>query len=161
MFCSSCGSAVPPGLSYCNRCGGDLRQKENEVTRRSGPSPDSLVWGIVGVTTVGLGAVIALMVIMKEIVHFNDGLINGFTALTFLSFLLVDALFAWLLLRSKKSLRESPDIIQLKETIRAELQAAQTAGLVEPALSVTEHTTRTLDPAGIGAKETGLRDRYE
>ena len=145
MYCSSCGSPVPAGLSYCNRCGADLRPKESNVAKRREASPDSLVWGIVGVTAVGLGAVITLMM-MKEVVHSNEGLINGFAAMTFLAFLLIDALFAWLLLRSKKSARDDVDIIQLKETIRAELQAAQTSGLVEPTSSVTDHTTRTLEP---------------
>jgi hypothetical protein len=41
MYCSSCGAAMPPGLSFCNRCGADLRVKENEAHRRSGPSPDT------------------------------------------------------------------------------------------------------------------------
>jgi uncharacterized protein (DUF983 family) len=149
MSCSSCGLAVTAGLSYCNRCGTDLRQK---VTTRSGPSPDSLVWGIVGVTTVGLGAVIALMVIMKEVVHFSEGLINMFTLLTFLTFLLVDLLFAFLLLRSKRSLKEGANINHLQEAIRAELQAAQTAGLAEPVSIVADHTTRTLEPVPIGRK---------
>ena len=146
MYCSSCGSPGPDGLSYCNRCGADLRPKESSVAKRREASPDSLVWGMVGVTTVGLGAVIALMVIMKEVVHSNEGLINGFAAMTFLAFLLIDALFAWLLLRSKKSARDNIDVVQLKETIRAELQAAQTSGLAGPASSVTDHTTRTLEP---------------
>ena len=149
MYCSSCGSAAPPGLSYCNRCGADLRSKVNEVPRRSGPSPDSLVWGIVSVTTVGLCAVIALMVIMKEVLQSPDGLINGFAAITFFSFLLVDALFAWLLLRSKKSRKENTEIIQLNEAIRAELNSALTSGLSEPLSSVTDHTTRTLEPVEI------------
>ena len=148
MYCSSCGSATPPGLSYCNRCGADLRPKENEVPRRSGPSPDSLVWGIVAATTIGVGAVIALMK-MKGVDPSNDGLINGFAAITLLTFLLVDALFAWLLLRPKKSAQESTDIIQLKEAIRAELNSAQTSGLSEPVSSVTDHTTRTLEPVEI------------
>ena len=145
MYCSSCGAAVPAGLSYCNRCGADLRPKESNVAKRREASPDSLVWGMVGVTTVGLGTVIALMVIMQDVARSNQGLINGFVAMTFLAFLLIDALFAWLLLRSKKSASENIDIIQLKESIRAELQAAQT-GLAEPASSVTDHTTRTLEP---------------
>jgi hypothetical protein len=146
MYCSSCGAAVPPGLSYCNRCGADLRPKENEVTRRSGPSPNSLVAGIVFVTIFGLFLVITLIGVMSRVLHASDGLINGFAAVAFLSFLLVDALFAWLLLRPKKSVKENVDIIQLKETIRAELQAAQTPGLPEPVSSVTDHTTRTLEP---------------
>lgn len=149
MYCSSCGSAVPPGLSYCNRCGADLRPKENEVAKRSGPSPNFLVGGIVAVTTFGLFLVIMLMGVMSNVLHSPDGLINGFAAVAFLSVLLVDVLFAWLLLRSKKSRTEKTDVIQLKEAIRAELHAAQTWGLPEPAASVTDHTTRTLEPVAI------------
>jgi hypothetical protein len=140
---------MPPGLSYCNRCGADLRVKENEVPRRSGPSPDSLVWGIVSVTTVGLCAVIGLMAVMSQVLHSPDGLINGFAATTFFSFLLVDALFAWLLLRSKKGRKEGTNIIQLKEAIRAELNSAQISELPDPSSSVTDHTTRTLEPVEI------------
>jgi hypothetical protein len=85
---------------------------------------------------------------MKEL-HFPDGLINGFISVTFFSFLLVDALFALLLLRSDKSHKESVDIIQLKEVIRAELNSGQTSGLADPVSSVTDHTTRTLEPVEI------------
>ena len=46
MYCSSCGAAVPAGLSYCNRCGADLRSKESSVAKRREASPDSLVWGM-------------------------------------------------------------------------------------------------------------------
>jgi hypothetical protein len=145
MYCSSCGSAVPPGLSYCNRCGADLRVKEQTPVRRSGPSPDSLVWGIVGVTIVGLFLVIALMVFMKDM-HFNDGLISGFAVAAFLSFLLVDILFAWLLLSSKRDQKKSSDLAELKADFARELSAAQTHSLPEPVQSVTEHTTRTLEP---------------
>jgi predicted amidophosphoribosyltransferase len=148
MFCSSCGSAVPPGLSYCNRCGADLHAKELspvEPARRSGPYPDSLVWGIVAVTTVGLCAVIALMVIMKEVVHFNEGLINAFSVATFLSFLLVDALFAWLLLSSKRAQEKSFDAAELNAELTRELTAQQIQSLPGPRQSVTEQTTRTLE----------------
>jgi hypothetical protein len=153
MYCSSCGSATPPGLSYCNRCGVDLRPKENEVAKRSGPSPNFLVAGIVAVTTLGLFAVIILMGVMARVLHSPDGLINGFAASAFLAVLLIDALFAWLLLRSRKSRTEKTDIIQLKEAIRAELYAAQTAGLGQPAGSVTDHTTRTLEPVPVRGKD--------
>jgi hypothetical protein len=145
MYCSSCGAAVPPGLSYCNRCGVDLRVKEQTPAKRLGPSPDALVWGIVGVTIVGLFLVIALMVFMKDL-HFNDGLINGFAVAAFLFFLLVDVLFAWLLLSSRRDQRQSSDLVQLKTELTRELGAAQTHSLVEPGQSVTEHTTRTLEP---------------
>jgi len=152
MFCSSCGSAVPPGLSYCNRCGVDLRAKEQTPASGSGTAPDSLVWGIVAVTTVGLCAVVALMVIMKEVVHFDNGLIEGFSVATFLSFLLVDLLLAWLLLSAKRDQGKSSDLAELKAELRRELGAAQTHSLPEPAQSVTEHTTRTLEPVPRSSK---------
>jgi hypothetical protein len=103
------------------------------------------VWGIVAVTTVGLCAVVALMVIMKEVVHFNDGLINAFSAATFLSFLLVDALFAWLLLSSKRAQEKSFDAAELKAETTRELTAQQIQSLPEARQSVTEQTTRTLE----------------
>jgi hypothetical protein len=146
MYCSSCGSAIPPGLSYCNRCGADLRKEEGAIANTSaGSPPDSLVWGIVAVTTVGLCAVVALMVIMKEVLHFSGGLIAGFSAATFLSFVLVDALFAFLLLRSKQLGNQSAETPQLKESFKAQLPAAQTSEFAEPVSSVTDHTTRTLE----------------
>jgi hypothetical protein len=144
MFCSFCGASVPPGLSYCNRCGADLRSKENETTKRSTPSPNILVAGIVVVSTVGLFAVILLMVVMSDVLR-SPGLINGFAVTAFFLLLLVDALFALLLLRSKKSPGETTNVAQLREAIRAELQAAQTSDFPEPAASVTDHTTRTLE----------------
>jgi hypothetical protein len=152
MYCSSCGAAVPPGLSYCNRCGADLHPNE-KVSKRSGPSPNFLIGGIVAVTIFGLFLIIVLMDAMATVLHSPDGLINGFAGVAFLSILLVDALFAWLLLRSKKSPREKTDIIQLKEAIRAELQAAQTSGLAQPVGSVTDHTTRTLEPVPVRGKD--------
>jgi len=84
--------------------------------------------------------------VMSEVLHAAGGLINGFAAVAFLLILLIDALFAFLLLRSKKSPGENSDVKQFKETIRGELPAAQTSGLAQPAGSVTDHTTRTLEP---------------
>jgi hypothetical protein len=144
MFCSSCGSAVPPGLSYCNRCGADLRDKEQDPAKSSGASQDSLVWALVAVTTVGLCAVVALMVIMKEVVHFDTSLILLFSLLTFMSFLIVDAVFIWKLLRTKRS--NADDIAQLQQSAIRELGPAQARTLAEPVPSVTDHTTRTLTP---------------
>ena len=150
MYCSSCGSAVPPGLSYCNRCGADLRVKEESTGDRSGPGPNSLVWAIVAVTTIGLFLLIALMVFMKDL-HFNDGLINGFAAATLLSVMLVDVLFAWLLLSSRRG-QAKVILEELKAERTRELTAAQTHTLPEPAPSVTDHTTRTLEPVPRSSK---------
>jgi len=104
------------------------------------------VSAIVVATIAGLGAVITLMAVMKVMLAANDGLINGFAALAFLFILLVDVFFAWLLLSAKREQRELSDLTKLRAEPTPELGAAQTHSLPEPVQSVTEHTTRTLEP---------------
>ncbi len=145
MYCSSCGEAVKPGLSYCNRWGAELSGKERSATKPFDISPDSLVWAIVVVTVGGLAMLIGLMALMKES-NFNLGLIVAFTVLSFLLLLGAASVFIWLLLRSKSGAKETSDTAQLKEPATKELGAAQARALAEPAPRVTEHTTRTLEP---------------
>jgi hypothetical protein len=105
------------------------------------------VWAIASVTIVGLGIVIGMMAVMKEVLHFNDGLIIAFSFLSFLSFLGVDMVFIWVLLRSRTGAKETGGTHQEKHITRRELDEAHVRVLAEPALSVTEHTTRTLEGA--------------
>jgi len=79
MYCSSCGMAVAPSLSYAIRCGAELNPKDRRPQRRSegpelwcGPSCQSLSrrdWG--GHRLDGGDEV--------EVVHFNIGLIVAFS----------------------------------------------------------------------------------
>ena len=142
MYCSSCGSVAPPALSFCNRCGAELRTKEPPESRPGSLSPDLLVRAIFALTSFGLVAIIGLILVMK-IAHFELGLIIGFSFFTFLLILLFDLFFAFLILRSKKEQKTGPDLAALRESIQRELQAASPN---EPMLSITDHTTRTLDP---------------
>lgn len=161
MYCSSCGTAVTPSLSYCNRCGAELKAKQNGPTKLSEAAPEYLVWAITAITIVGLGTVIGLMAVMKEVVHFNEGLIAAFTLLSFLTFMGVDAVFIWILLRSRMGAKEAGGKPQEKELTTKELGEAKARVLAEAAASVTEHTTRTLDPAGRKNKtelQTGAQD---
>jgi hypothetical protein len=146
MHCSSCGTAVTPALSYCNRCGAELKAKEHGSTNLFEVPTESLVWAITTVTIVGLGAVIGIMAVMKEVLHFNEGLIILFTLLSFVTFLGVDSVFIWLLLRSRMVGKEASGKTQEKELTTSGLGKATARALAEPALSVTEHTTRTLEP---------------
>lgn len=152
MYCSSCGAAVTPGLSYCNRCGAELKTKESSPAKLSETAPDYLVGAITAVTILGLGTTIGLMAVMKEVVHFSDGLIIAFTCLSFLTFLGVDSVFIWLLLRSRKGAKEAGGMSEGKEMARREVDVAKRGMLSEAALSVTEHTTRTLETADMQKK---------
>ena len=147
MYCSSCGMAVSPSLSYCNRCGAELNAKDRNSNKRSEASPESLVWALTSVTIVGIAAVIGLMAVMSEVVHFNTGLIVAFSLLVFLAFLGVDSVIIWLLLRPSREAREAYFGTQQKELTTNELAESKARVLPEPSFSVTDHTTHTLEPA--------------
>jgi cytoskeletal protein RodZ len=101
----------------------------------------------VSVTVVGIGAVIGLMAVMSEVVHFNIGLIVAFSLLVFLAFLGVDSVIVWLLLRPSREAREAYFRTQHAELTTNELADSKARVLAEPSFSVTDHTTHTLEPA--------------
>ena len=148
MYCSFCGAALTPGLSYCNRCGAELNAKDRGATKPEQAPQESLVWAIVAVTIVGLAGLIGLMAVMKEVLHFHDGLIIAFSLLVFLTVIGVDSVFIRLLLRSMNGERYPERVTQPKAQSTNELIDAKPRALSEPAASVTEHTTRTMDPVG-------------
>ena len=144
MYCSSCGTAAIASLSYCNRCGAELAAKEPGANKLSELSPGLVVWAIVAVTFVGLGSIIALLALLRQSPEFA-GVIMGFSVLSFLLVLAAEIVFIWLLLRPKTK-KEAGDLTQLKGPALKELGMAHGCVLPEPARSVTEHTTRTLEP---------------
>jgi len=138
MYCSKCGSAVSPNLTYCNHCGAKLNgAKGDSITKSSGVKPENLLFFITAVFVFGLGAIIFLMMALKMVFGSeNMGLIIFFTLLSFLIMLGVEGVFIWMLLSRKKDAKEAAK----------ELSEAKARLLPEPAFSVTDHTTRTLEP---------------
>ena len=137
MYCSKCGSAVSPNLTYCNHCGAKLNEaKGDSIIKSSGMKPENLLFFITIVFVFGLGAIIFLMMALKMVFGSeNMGLIIFFTLLSFLIMLGVEGVFIWMLLSRKKDAREAAK----------ELSEAKARLLPEPAFSVTDHTTRTLE----------------
>src|SRR6185295_18985468 len=143
MYCSTCGSAVSPGLTYCNRCGAELAGKHDHP-KLSSTSMESVVWALAAVTIVGMGAVIGLMAVMKEVLHFNDSLIIVFSFLFLATFIGVDSVFIWLL-RSKFGAQRISSLTPKMALRTNELDGPSVRILPEPPASVAEHTTRTLE----------------
>lgn len=148
MYCSSCGSVIALDLSYCNRCGAELNSKKSGSTK--GPQVlESLVWAIVGVSVGGLALIIGLMAVMKNELHFDTQLILLFSLLSFLPLLAAEIVFIWLLLSSVRHARNREQatdaIAQMEGSTTKELNEAREMFRNEPGLSVTEHTTRTLE----------------
>jgi predicted amidophosphoribosyltransferase len=150
MYCSSCGAAVMQGLSYCNNCGARLNESKGEgpAAKEAELFSDSLVWAMVAVFIVGLGCTIGLMAMMKELLKLDNSIIVAAGCAIFFLMLVIESVLIWLLLsrRSRGVAKESGASGQLKEQVTKELDAAQALALPEPLPSVTEHTTRTLEP---------------
>lgn len=148
MYCSSCGVAVARGLSYCNHCGARLGGAEGVgVNKPSELFSESLVWAIVTVFIVGLGCIIGLMAVMKNVLDFKAGLIIFFTSLSFLLTFAVEGVLVWLLLSRRGAAKEARDTARPDEQATKELEAAQARVLPEPVPSVTEHATRAFEPS--------------
>ena len=147
MYCSSCGVAVAPGLTYCNYCGEKLSSaKRDSVTKSPDVKPETLIAAMVFTFVFGLGAITVLMGVMKGGLHLENGLILFLALLSFLVMLSLEAVFIRLLFRRKRDAEESGDTGRLTGQPTRELDAAQVRGLPEHMPSVTEHTTRAFDP---------------
>jgi hypothetical protein len=147
MYCSSCGVAVTPGLSYCNYCGEKLiGAKSDSIIKSPEVRPEILVAAMVFAFVFGLGAITVLMGVMKAVLHFEVGQILAFTLLSFLIMLSLEGVIIRLLFRRKRGVEEAGDTVLLKGHATRELDASQARGLREPMPSVTEHTTRAFDP---------------
>jgi hypothetical protein len=147
MYCSSCGTAVTAGVSYCNHCGAKVRKSTGESASKQAESfTESTVWAMAVVFIVGIGSIIGLMAVMKNVLNFNSSLIIAITLLSFLLFFAVEGTFIWLLLSRRGNVKETGDAKRLQELTTKELDAAEARALPEPLPSVTEQTTRTFEP---------------
>jgi predicted amidophosphoribosyltransferase len=147
MYCSSCGGAVARSLDYCNHCGARLvNVKDRSRATPAELFPESLIWAIVAVFTVGLGAIIGLMAVMKEVVHFDMGLIIAFTALSFTLVFAVESVLIWQLVRRRTDRKDNTDVTRIDRQTTKELDAVPVRALPDPVPSVTEQTTRAFEP---------------
>lgn len=150
MYCSTCGAALAQGLSYCNRCGARSGADARDADR---PRPETIMSAIAIVFVFGMAAFIGLMAVMKHF-GFNDGLINGFTMMVFLLMLALEAVFVWMLLSGRRAAQGKHEAARLKEQTTQELEGANARALSDAPPSVTEHATRTFEPA---YRERGLK----
>jgi heme/copper-type cytochrome/quinol oxidase subunit 2 len=122
------------------------RETGDTLVNSSGVKTESLVFSMVGLFVLGLGAITVLMGVMKAVLNLNLGLILAFTLLSFLIMLLVEGVLIWLLLRRNRGAEDRGDSVLSKGQATKELDAAQTRALPEAMSSVAEHTTRSFEP---------------
>jgi uncharacterized paraquat-inducible protein A len=147
MYCSSCGSAIPANLAYCNRCGAKTSgAKPENFYRQSSTFPESLVWATVSVFVGGMGVIIGLMAVMKNVVGFSPKFIFAVTALCFGLMVILEAVLIWMLFTARRDSLRMNELERVREHKTRELEEVPLRALPEPIGSVTEHTTRTFDP---------------
>jgi uncharacterized membrane protein len=149
MYCPSCGSELTSELSYCNRCGANLKPRSN----RHGGAPAKLVgvtWAIsiavVLVTLGGFGMMFGLvMALISSGVNLSGG---GMTLIGFA--LLIILAIASLLVRQLSRVLDvaqlSGGATQSKQPKLSEKPVQQIGAPREPVSSVTEHTTQMFEP---------------
>ena len=141
MYCANCGTQLVPGLSYCNRCGTNLKERSESNTAVI----SAFLTAITVIGTVGLGIMLAGAIVLRRKANLDEQFIGLFMMFAFLlvgitEFMLVRTLSK--LVGSKESRMRS-----LPPSMTNELRLPPGSTLGEPVPSVTENTTRTLEYA--------------
>ena len=107
------------------------------------------MWVMVGMTITLLGMALGALVLIKD-GTIDAGLGRVFVILSFVSFVVVDGILVWRLLHLHKLSKEPRGADPAKDSDPAELNKAETRTLRdpgEPVPTVTEQTTRNLEPS--------------
>ncbi|HEV7747593.1 MAG TPA: hypothetical protein VGO56_21520 [Pyrinomonadaceae bacterium] len=147
MYCSACGVAIAQGLTYCNYCGAKLSGTTPErATKSSEANPQFLLSSMIALFVFGLVAITMLMGVMKVMLGLPSEQVLTAALLPFLVMLLLEGLCFKLLLQRNQTAKQTGAVPQLKDQTTKELAGAAERLLPEPIPSVTDHTTRTLEP---------------
>lgn len=140
MYCATCGAPVAPRLSYCNRCGANLRERQTANTAPIAAFLTAItVLGVVGLCLL-LGGALAL-----NEAHLREGVVFFFMTLTFLIVSVTEVLLVRQLSRLTGA-REKKEPAAIPHPASAgELPPPLARDLATPFSSVTENTTRTLE----------------
>ena len=141
MYCANCGTQLVPGLSYCNRCGVNLRERTETNNR-------SLYAFLIAITVIGvtgMGILIGGSVTLRTEAGFTQDMIGIFMLFTFLIVSTIELLLFRNLSRITSSKEKEHQTPMLPPPVHHDLRLPQHSTLGEPVPSVTENTTRTLE----------------
>jgi hypothetical protein len=145
MFCSTCGTTITPGLSFCNRCGASLKERTETTVRTGAIVAFLLAITIIGIS--GLGIMFSGALTLKREAALGEDVVGMFMFFTFF----IVSIIEFFLVRQLSKLVSNPEpkrvSLPKQPAMPHELHPAQSAqrGLPEGMPSVTENTTRTLE----------------
>jgi predicted lipid-binding transport protein (Tim44 family) len=125
------------------------------VVTSSEVKPELLVSAMVGGFVLGLVAIAVLVGVLKAVAGFDLPFLLAVTMLSFLLLIAVEGVLVGLLFKSRRGPKVTADAVRPEERTTKGLGGPQARALQEPSpvASVTEHTTRTLEPA-YGERQT-------
>ena len=140
MYCANCGTPLTQGLSYCNRCGANLRQERQE-SKTSAIA--AFLTAITTIGVVGLAIMLGGALALKKKAGLDDQLIGVFMLFVFL----IVSITELMLIRNLTKLTSSTERTGYLPAPVHHERLPQGTPLGEPVSSVTENTTRTLEYA--------------
>lgn len=148
MFCPSCGVALAQQLKYCNRCGSQLittvgAAEIESPEKRLRVEMVELFW----VTVFGLGLILGGMALINNVLHLSEWMLIAYMILSSTAFTINFALSLWQIRRLARICSEEKDTIQLGQLDTNELGPVRARAALESVPSVTENTTRQLEPS--------------
>ena len=154
MFCPSCGAALASKMKYCNRCGSNLAVKDLaakdqvELVKIFEKRMDSEMEGLFWITVMGMAAIFGGSALLKKL-QLSEWIIVGYMIVSAVAVLSYFGLGVWQVRRLARRGEEvtSPSlVIEQEPSETRELNSAQPWETA----SVTENTTRTLEPVSRG-----------
>jgi hypothetical protein len=142
MYCANCGTPLTQGLSYCNRCGHNLRERNEPKTAAIG----AFLTAITVLGVIGMGIMLGGALVLRKEAGLGQELVGFFMLFTFL----IVAITEFMLVRNLSKLTgstEQPKYFPAPPPAPHDLRLPQATPLGEPVSSVTENTTRTLEYA--------------
>src|SRR5689334_6969404 len=140
MYCANCGTPLTQGLSYCHRCGANL--KEHSEVSTAAISAFLTAITLIGIG--GLGIMLAGALVLRRGANLSQELIGFFMLFTFM----IVGLTEIMLVRNLSKLtsaKETKNYFPAPTPVPQDLRLSQGMPLGEPVSSVTENTTRTLE----------------
>lgn len=151
MYCHACGIALTQPTKYCNRCGAQLiAQDQTGEVKPSEKRLDEYLDGLFWITFFGVGFIFGGTVVMKK-VGLSDLFILAYLVISSTAFLINFGLSLWGAMRIARTSREQKAFGR-RET--GQLDQVPPRVALEPASSVTEHTTRSFEPVPVKARQT-------
>ncbi len=145
MFCPSCGMALVQQTRYCNRCGAHLINRDSDAIKLFEKRMESEMEGLFWSTVFGLGLILGGLIVMKK-VQLSDWFLLAYMILSSAAFMTYFGLGLWQVRRLAKSSKDATSNVEPGQRDIDELNQASSESLLHAAPSVTEHTTRTLEP---------------